>query len=371
MSRFRCELATAADDRQLRDVLAATVMPGRIAVSFCREPSFFAAAVEGPFHQVVVVREEQTGRIAGFGSRSVRTMAVNGQHRPIGYLSSLRLLAEFRSLGLLARGYALFRELHADGRTKLYLTTIAEGNDRAIGLLTSGRAGLPAYHFAGRYHTLAIPLSRRRVRSAGTNGDVTVRTATRDDLDEMLAFLAAAGPRRQFFPRYGAGDFFSGEATFKDLRPKDVLLAFRGGKLVGTLAAWDQHGFRQTVVAGYQGLLRWARPIINGWAKIRRLPSLPAEGAAFRYLTGAAYVVADEDPYVAGTLLQSMIARNAGGPNRHMLVGLHESDPLLPAVRPFATNTYDTRLYLVTFDDGERLRGTLDGRPPYLELGTL
>ena len=43
MSRYRFDLATEADDAALRRVLADTPMPGRIAVSFRREPSYFAA----------------------------------------------------------------------------------------------------------------------------------------------------------------------------------------------------------------------------------------------------------------------------------------------------------------------------------------
>ena len=37
----------------------------------------------------------------------------------------------------------IFRKLHEDGRAPLYLTTIAEGNETALKVLTSGRAGLP------------------------------------------------------------------------------------------------------------------------------------------------------------------------------------------------------------------------------------
>ncbi len=45
MARYEFQLATRGDDAQLRAILAATPMPGRIAVSFRRDPSFFDAAV--------------------------------------------------------------------------------------------------------------------------------------------------------------------------------------------------------------------------------------------------------------------------------------------------------------------------------------
>src|SRR5438128_9929998 len=112
MSRYQFDLATEADEADLRRVLAETPMPGRIAVSFRREPSYFAAAeVDGRFRQVVAARDMETGRIVGFGSRSVTQRYVNGLPTPIGYLSSLRLVMEHRNRGLLARGYPYCRRL--------------------------------------------------------------------------------------------------------------------------------------------------------------------------------------------------------------------------------------------------------------------
>src|SRR5688572_8758729 len=98
----------------------------------------------------------------------------------------------------MARGYVMCREIQLDGRCGLYLTTISEDNSAAVALLTSGRAGLPAYHFAGRYHTLAQPLSRRAGRK-GTPG-LHIRAARAEDLPAALAFWQSIGPQRQFFP---------------------------------------------------------------------------------------------------------------------------------------------------------------------------
>jgi hypothetical protein len=365
------ELAMPADDADLRHILADTPMPGSVAVTFRREPSYFAAAaVEGPFRQVVACRDTHTGRLVGFGCRSIRDRYVNGRPEPVGYLSNLRLLAEHRNRGLIARGYAYFQELHGDGRTRLYLTTITVGNETALRTLTTGRAGLPAYHHAGRFHTAALPLPRRRSPPA-VNSGLLLRAATAGDLPAVLAFLEATGPRRQFFPRHEPADFCNVTGGFQGLRAEDLLLAERRGRLVGTLAGWDQHAYRQTVVHGYGGPLRWARPVYNAWAVLRRRPWLPAPGQALRYLTAALPVVADDDPAVFAALLDGLLVRAAGGPWQYLLAGLHEADPLLPVLRRYRATWYVTNLYLVCWDDGEELRARLDGRAPYLELGAL
>ncbi|MBW3540600.1 MAG: hypothetical protein KY476_10030 [Planctomycetes bacterium] len=397
MSRYRFELAAEQDDAALRRVLADTPMDGRIAVSFRRDPSYFdAAVVHGRFSQTVVGRDTDTGRIVGFGVRSVREMFVNGKPLPIGYLSSLRILPPYRNLALVARGYAHFRQLHGDGRTRLYLTTIAEGNERALATLTSGRAGLPPYYPAGRFVTVAIPVAADRGRLAeavgrargdwpGTEGrrlvpsgrqhrrrdGICVLPASFDDLPAVLAFWASVGPLRQFFPRYGPADFFCPGATFRDLQPHDVLIARRAGRIVGTLGVWNQNAFRQTVVERYSYPLRCVRPLYNAWAALRRRPPLPPAGAAFRSVTASLPVVADNAADVFETLLEHAIGRASQEASAHLLVGLHEDDPLLPIAARRAAARYVTRLYYVCWEDGEELRRQLDGRRPYLELGTL
>jgi hypothetical protein len=140
--------------------------------------------------------------------------------------------------------------------------------------------------------------------------------------------------------------------------------------VVGTLAAWDQHAFRQTVVQGYGPPLGWLRPVYNAWARLADRPRLPKPGAAIRYRVAALPLVVDDDPAVFDALLDALLARG-GGDADYLLIGLHEADPLMRALRRRWATWYVTRLFLVCWDDGEELRQTLDGRPPYLELGSL
>jgi hypothetical protein len=371
MSAYRFELATPDDDADLRSVLAATPMEGRIAIAFRREPSWFAGAVvDGRFRQVVACRDLRTGRIIGFGCRSIREVYLDGRPASVGYLSGLRVLPEHRNLGLVARGYAALRALHGDGQVPFYLTTIAAGNETALKILTSGRAGLPTYHPEGAYHTVALPLPRRP-RAARARRGVCVRPARTDDLPAVLSFLTAEGPRRQFFPRLRADDFLSPQGTMRGLSLEQLLLAERTGRLVGTLAGWDQHGYRQSVVHAYRGGLRWTRPLYNAWAWLLGQPGLPRPGCAFRYLMGALLVVAEEDANVCAALVEAMRDRAAGGPWTHLLIGLHEVDPLLRLIPRGQAACYTTHLFVACWADGEGVRSRLDGRVPYLELGSL
>jgi hypothetical protein len=371
MSRYSIELAVPDDDAALRSVLAQTPMEGRISVAFGREPSFFsAAAVEGRFHQVVLGRDRESRHVVGFGVRSIGERYVNGRPDPVGYLSGLRILPAHRQGALLARGYRYFRELHADARTPLYLTTIAEGNRTALDILVSGRGGLPAYHAAGRYHTVAIPVRRAGIRPAIPAG-FSVRPASAKDLPVIVGFLNGHGPSRQFFPLYRTDDFQNDGGLLRGLAAGDVLLCHRGSTLAGVLAGWDQKAFRQMLVCGYSGTLHWVRPVYNAWARLAGRPALPAPGSGFRSLTAALPVVVDNDPRVFAMLVASLLVQARSRSADYVLLGLHEADPLWPVMRKFGGTRYTTRLFLVCWEDGERELRELDGRVPYLELGSL
>jgi hypothetical protein len=373
MSRFAFDLATPADDRQLGEVLAATPMDGQISVVFARHPSYFgAAAVDGRTVQVGVARDNLAGRIVGMGSRAISLRYVNGERIAVGYLSGLRLLREYRGrASLLARGYRFLRELHEDRVVAFYLTTIAADNDAALNVLASGRAGLPVYHPCGSYYTLPLSTSQMATFGASNGAAVAVRQATVADRDAILRFLNEHGPQRAFFPFYEARDLFSGGGSLQGLTWEDVLLAYRDGEIVGTLAGWDQSDFKQIRIHRYRGWLRPARPLYNAWALLRRRATLPAVGATLRVRLAAIPVVRDDDSEVFHRLLSLLLRRMAQRRERLLLVGMHEADPLLPVAQQYAGRAYITRLYIVYWPDEAPDVGDLTRRVPYLELGAL
>jgi hypothetical protein len=144
MSRYAFALATPADDAQLRARMAMDRMEGTIAVSFRREPSYFeGCSVQGDVTQVVKCIDTHTGALAGLGSRSTTVAWVDGRACTIGYLSDLRVAADYRRGTLLARGYSYFRGLHDADPVPFYTTMIYEGNTPALATL---QGGVPGFH---------------------------------------------------------------------------------------------------------------------------------------------------------------------------------------------------------------------------------
>lgn len=362
--------AGPADDADLRRLFAQNEMPGEIAVSFRREPSFFhASAVQGPFHQVFLARNMATGEAVGVASRATRPGYLNGRVEEVGYLSDLRIDPRYRDLSLLLRAFRYLRDLHADGRARLYFTVIADGNEAAKRVLTTGRWGLPAYRDLGRFLSPAVNLLRRKPEIPG----VEIRRGSAEWLPGIVDCLNRNHQRRQFAPHYRIEDFqgLPDNPRFRGLRPEDFYLAVRGEEVVGVTARWDQGGYKQTVVTSYRGRVAALRPAYNLLAPLLGLPRFPKPGEPLRSFYAALVAVDGDDLTVFRALLRRLYNDHVGSGYAYFLAGLHERDPLAAALQDYTLTPFAGRLYAVHQPEDESAFASLDNRPPYVELAAL
>lgn len=345
------ELAREEDDPGLSALLRETPMPGAIEVAFLREPSYLESVrTQGEFVQPFVAR---TGaKVAGAATRVVRPTFINGERTDAGYLGNLRLRPESRGGTVLARGYRFLRELHEDGRASIYSTTIVEDNRAALGVLTSGRAGLPRYTDQGRILTPMFYLMRRKAEIPAD-----IRRAVPEDLPAIVAKLNEN--RLQFAPAWTESDFTGGRLT--DFRIGDFHLLFRAGRLAGVMGTWDQKRFHQTVVVRYNGLLRVLRPAIN----LLRRPPLPEVGVPIPHFTVAFVSTDTVEDYRA--LFRRVHNDAIGKGYAYFVAGLHERDPRVATFEEYRRTPYAARLFAVTFEGPP----DLDGRTPYMEIALL
>ena len=367
-SRFQIELASPRDDTEIRALLRMILIPGAIQVTFEREPSFFdSCAVHGGLCQVVIGRDIASGRIIGMGTRSVDQGFVNGRPAPLGYLSDLRLEPAYRGGTLIARGYKLFRELHRDGAARLYTTAIFSGNQQALRTIARGRAGLPQYHDAGAIRCPGINLQRTKpeIRS----GCEIIR-GTRALLPGIVACLNRNHSRRQFGPIHLERDFLGG-GRWLHCRPEDFYVALRHGQVVGALAAWDQSGFKQTRIAGYDKMLRWSLPLINGIRRLSKITPYPRPGEYVCALNISFVAVDQDDVATFRALLRRAYNQAIGKGYLYAVISLHEHDPLLPGLNDYSLTAFNGRLFCVCYEDGKEMFRSLDSRVPYVEAAIL
>lgn len=360
-------LATSEDDSALRAFLRENPVPGNIEVTFEREPNFFAGStIRGEVHQTILARDMDNGRIAGIASRSVSKAFVNGEATSVGYLSDLRIDPHYQRGPLLARGYRFLKSLHADGRAQLYTTAIFSDNTQALETITTGRAGLPAYHAMGCLNCSGINFGRSK---PPLSSRCSIERGSLELLTQIVECLNRNNARKQFAPLHSCEDFLNGMRG-RDFQLSDFYVAVDGSRVIGVLGKWDQRGFKQTRVMRYGGGLRWlvpmakiARPLLGG----RRFP---AEGELLSYFNVCFVAVDGDDQSVLRSMLRVLYRDACAGDALYGIISIHRGDPLSAALDEYSLTPFFARLFCVSYPDGEPAAAELDGRVPYVEAAT-
>jgi hypothetical protein len=363
--RFEFALATEADDNELRELLRQIAMPGNMTLAFLREPSFFLAEQAGSTaSQVIICRDRRQGLVVGMGSRSLRCVYIDGSATSVGYLSMLRGTPQARGNIGLARGYQYLRELHADGVVPYYFTTILADNTDAVGLLTSGRAGLPTYRPLAHLVTYLIPLTSKRRRQTTHKA---VSRGERGLLPQALICLQEWNSRYQFAPVYTLQDMLGQNNMLPGFSWEHLYLYREQEKVVGTLGVWDQQGFKQTVVTAYSHKMQILRPWYNLYAYACGIPRLPRCGASINVLYAA---FTSGDSFVFAKLLQQVRADWSGKGYDYLSVGFCTDNACSAVASRYATQRIASTVYIVSWLDSEVVLPRADW-PVHLEVATL
>lgn len=357
-------LAEKSDDTQLRHLMQETVMPGHIRMIYSREPNFFDCYEKSDEKPQVIVADENE-KIVGLGCRSIRELFINGVPQPVGYLSGLRLSPFVRDGLTLARGYSFLKKLHADDTINTYFTTIISGNEKAEKILTSKRAGLPAYIKMGEFLTSVIPVKGKyRTDPEKENG---ILKGTEIEKEELLEFLNSEGSCRQFFPVCKS----TGKDIINSIGMENIYVSLLDNKINGVMGLWNQEKFKQNKVVGYSTSFKILKPVFNIILRLKGCSPLPAEGGNLKFGIASLVCVKNDDLYVFKKLLYHILKRAGNRGLQYLAIGLHEKNSLRKEVNKYFKFDYKSALYLVSWDDETPLVKLDESKIPYLELGTL
>lgn len=340
-------------------------MPGNITLAFLRESSFFLAEQAGSIaSQVLLCRDRTLGRLVGMGSRSFRSVYIDGSPATIGYLSMLRGISQARGNIGLARGYQYLKELHADGAVPYYFTTILAENSEAMRILTSRRGGIPSYQPAARLVTYLLPLTRKR---RGHKPRAAVSRVRQDDLPQAVAFLQEWNSRYQFAPVYTLHDILGQSSLLPGFSWEDLYIYRQDGRVLGTLGVWDQQSFKQTVVTDYSRTMQAIRPVYNLYASMRGIPRLPPAGANIKVLYAA--FTSGARSVFAELLRQACDDWSRRGYD-YLSVGFCVDHECSSIAARYATQRIASTLYIVYWAENS-VSLPQESRPVHLEIATL
>ena len=239
--------------------LAAAPMPGWARLRYDIASGYAAAEALKGDSEIVVV-EDADGHVAGCGTRSTTLRYLDGVPARIGYLGGLRSFPGPRGGFGFFRGFRFLAEIERANPNALTFTTILDGNAQVRALLTSGRAGIPAYCPRGGIVTYAL----------APNGRALAPRAPQQ-FDEFRSFYAREAPRKQLFPVLD-GKLLPG------LLPEDFLCIRRSGRIVAAGAVWH-HGMRRRIfIDGYGRVFSLVRPLAGVVSRLVGLPVPPPAG---------------------------------------------------------------------------------------------
>jgi hypothetical protein len=357
--------ATAADSAEILSVLEENALPGDVSLIYTRRPDAYRSFLaEGQEAHLLVCRDTQEGRIAGLGAHAVHECFIDQRPEKVVYVFGLRFRREYlakRVLLSLPGAYrSIIEQFRAQG-VRYFLTVVLGDNLPAQRLLTKERARMPRHTFLCPYHTLTF-LTRRG--SLSLPDSYAFRRATPQDRAALADFLTAEGARSDFFPAgienlFGRHPELSWESFY--------LLTDRQGNILACGAVWDQVSYKQYIVAGYGGKLRWlyrVSPLLRPFG----YPPMPKPATILRFFILAFWCVKDNHAEYLKWFLDSLAHTVRDYP--YFVVGVPEAHPLGPALNQWRFLGYDSHIYLVgnhiTPDDAARLR-----KSPYLECGWL
>ena len=373
------ELASPADEPQLRGLLREVTLPGAIELSLEREPCInFANAVEGTPHHTIVARATAEEAIVAMGSRTIARRYINGEATSVAYLGQLRVARQARANPALLRGgYALLKSIHDAASVPWSFTTIVSDNRAARRVLEAGMRGLPSYEPVDELVTAMLPVAARRVQRMTSS--LQAAPATPADVDDIVACLNRNARRYQFSRVWTREDLLCPERT-RGLELTDFSIVRSNDTVVGCLACWDQRSFKQAVVRNYSRRLAGLRPLHNLLAGVTGAPQLPRIGTTVPFAWLSHLAVDDDDPTILPALLAGALQRARARSLEYVSLDLSSQNSYIPLIKKyFSPREYRSRLYVVRWPETGTAAGTakagtaaaLDGRICHPEAATL
>lgn len=340
---MRAELATPADNAEILRILRENPVGGEIAVSYEREPDFFVASRAGSLRSfVVVVRPENSDRIAGLGEISIQRLWLNGVATEVGYLHQLRVDHPYRgSKAVMYEGFSQLAALHGQGlMAETYFSTIVTTNVAARTLLEARRPGLPVFSHVEDLVTYLVPTRQpvrppQHVRTGGTPAGIA-------------ACLARNLSHRQYAMAWSEEDLVDPQIC-PGLTINDFLTIGAGDNVSACAAVWDQAALKQTVIRGYGRALGLRAPI-GGTGQVDPPPMMPAVGARLRIGFLSHLAVDDRDAGALDALIAAACERARDEKGIEWLaLTLSTRHPSCTSVQlNFRPHIYFSRLYQVT-----------------------
>ena len=366
MTKFSINIAKKSDDDNLRTVLRKTVMRGDMSLTFETEPSFFKAiSIIGEKQTVLVIRDIEKNIIVGFAIRSIKRVFINEKMTNVGYLSTVRILPEYRGRRLLYLGIKKLNNILEKSSEKINFTTIIKDNFYAQKVISNSRAGMPNYMNVGINKTFAIKPSKKN-RYKGLKKINIKRGINGFNIEEIVSFINENGKKKDFFPVFTKKNIE--DFSKLNFNLNNIYIAYFRNEILGFVGCWDQTEFKQTLVKGLSLKNKLLRYVNNYFlSHIIDTPAIPNLDTYIKAFFLNYIVIKDNNIDIFSQMLDAISNDYVSKNYNYFLIGLDQNDPLCNSIKNFRSFNYDAIVYLVNTS----CKSLSEERVKYLEISRL
>lgn len=364
-NRYVFEPAKPEDGKEILEILEENDFKGRVSLIYTRRPdAYISIKKEADEVDIIVWRDLKSNRLVGFGACAIRNLYVNGKEERVGYLFGLRVRSEYRKrTPQLFKGYEALSSIYKDRNIPFFYTTILEENNYAQRVLEKRRSFMPDYEYFGSY---VVYMLKTRKKLFGLT-DKLFKRAEEKDRYALVEFMNNEGKRRNFFPVINQNDLISGKIP--GIRLEDFYILYNEGEIIAAGAVWDQREYKQYVVEGYSGSLKYLQPVSFLFPAIG-YPSLPQAGSVLNFFTLSFCLVRNNDPDIFKRFINNISTIAQG--YSFFIVGIYEGNPLEKVLSNIPHISYKSRAYFVDWEKKNTMKERIDmDMPLHLECGML
>jgi hypothetical protein len=347
--RFIIDLASPAEAEEILKIYESGDFKGKISVLYTRRPDpIKSLRQEGEKVVIPILKDQSNGKICGMGCCVIRKAYLNGEIKNTGYLTGLKILPEYRKKLLPIADVYNFLYEQTKNEVDIYYTTILKENTAVQKMLGKKRKKMPEYLYQGDYTVFCF----RTGRKVFTNNQYVLQ---KGKSDELKPFFKEEEKQYQFSPVI--------TSIYEEPNKKFFTLRNQEGQILAACCVWNQQDYKQYIITDHKGIYKILQKMPT---KLFGYLSLPKKNAPANYACVSLLYVKDDAPNLA----QYFIKKVAEYSKEYdfLMLGLFDDHPLKTIFRQIKHLKYQSRLYLVRWDNKQY---NLDYRPINLEVGLL
>ena len=347
--RYIIDLASPSEAKEILKIYESGDFTGKISVLYTRRPDpIKSLRQEGEKVVIPILKDQTNGKICGMGCCVIRKAYLNGEIKNTGYLTGLKILPEYRKKLLPITDVYNFLYEQTKNEVDIYYTTILKENMAVQKMLEKKRKNMPEYLYQGDYTVFCFRTGRKVFK---TNNYLLQR----GQREGLLQFFKKQEKQYQFSPQI--------TTMYKNFKQDVFTLSDPQGNILAACLVWNQQDYKQYLITEYKGIYKILQRMPT---KLWGYPPLPKKNAPANYACVSTLYVKNDDPNLARYFIEKVAEYSRQ--YDFLMLGLFESHPLKTIFKQIKHLKYQSRLYLVSWDNKQY---NLNHRPLNLEVSLL